>query len=84
QFQAAYEAAVNNQVMQQQLEDQYFASRELLWQQHQNNIADIEKKSAKARHAAQIVQLRNYSDLFGNMADVAGAFAGKQSGIFKA
>jgi len=84
QFQAAYEAAVNNQAMQQQLEDQYFASRELLWQQHQNNIADIEKKSAKARHAAQIVQLRNYSDLFGNMADVAGAFAGKQSGIFKA
>ncbi len=84
QFQAAYEAAVNNQAMQQQLEDQYFASRELLWQQHQNNIADIEKKSAKARHAAQIVQLRNYSDLFGNMADVAGAFAGKQSGILKA
>ncbi|HGZ6774391.1 TPA: hypothetical protein ACOLZV_002273 [Vibrio parahaemolyticus] len=84
QFQAAYEAAANNQAMQQQLEDQYFASRELLWQQHQNNIADIEKKSAKARHAAQIVQLRNYSDLFGNMADVAGAFAGKQSGIFKA
>ncbi len=83
QFQAAYEAAANNQAMQQQLEDQYFASRELLWQQHQNNIADIEKKSAKARHAAQIVQLRNYSDLFGNMADVAGAFAGKQSGIFK-
>lgn len=84
QFQAAYEAAANNQAMQQQLEDQYFSSRELLWQQHQNNIADIEKKSAKARHAAQIVQLRNYSDLFGNMADVAGAFAGKQSGIFKA
>nr|WP_319537226.1 hypothetical protein [uncultured Vibrio sp.] len=84
QFQAAYEAAANNQAMQQQLEDQYFASRELLWQQHQNNIADIEKKSAKARHADQIVQLRNYSDLFGNMADVAGAFAGKQSGIFKA
>ncbi|ANP64998.1 hypothetical protein [Vibrio alginolyticus] len=84
QFQAAYEAAANNQAMQQQLEDQYFASRELLWQQHQNNIADIEKKSAKARHAAQIVQLRNYSEMFGSMADVAGAFAGKQSGIFKA
>lgn len=84
QFQAAYEAAANNQAMQQQLEDQYFASRELLWQEHQNNITDIEKKAGKARQAAQIVQLRNYSDLFGSMADVAGTFAGEQSGIFKA
>ncbi|WP_321282989.1 hypothetical protein [uncultured Vibrio sp.] len=84
QFQAAYEAAANNQAVQQQLEDQYFASRELLWQQHQNNITDIEKKAGKARQAAQIVQLRNYSDLFGSMADVAGTFAGEQSGIFKA
>ncbi|MCG6219265.1 hypothetical protein [Vibrio diabolicus] len=84
QFQAAYKATENNQAMQRQLEDQYIASRELLWQQHQNNITDIEEKAGKARQAAQIVQLRNYSDLFGSMADVAGTFAGEQSGIFKA
>ncbi|HCG9047903.1 TPA: hypothetical protein NJ686_004584 [Vibrio parahaemolyticus] len=84
QFQAAYDATANNQALQQQLEDQYFASRELLWQEHQANITDIEKKAAKARYAAQAAQLHNYSELFGSMSDVAGAFAGEQSGIFKA
>ncbi|MBS9903248.1 hypothetical protein [Vibrio alginolyticus] len=67
---------------------QYYESLELMWQEHQANITDIEKKAAKARNdaqqAAQLVQLRNYSDLFGSMADVAGTFAGEQSGIFKA
>lgn len=84
QFQAAYDATANNQAMQQQLEEQYFASRELLWQEHQANITDIEEKAAKARYAAQAAQLHNYSELFGSMSDVAGAFAGEQSGIYKA
>ncbi|PUZ89489.1 hypothetical protein DC364_23350, partial [Vibrio vulnificus] len=84
QFQAAYEAANENQALQQELEDQYFASRELLWQEHQANLTDIEKKAAQARYAAQAAQLHNYSDLFGSMADIAGAFAGEQSGIYKA
>ncbi|KYN82213.1 hypothetical protein ATY36_13815 [Vibrio cidicii] len=84
QFQAAYEAAANNQALQQQLEDQYFASRELLWQDHQANLSDIEKRAAQERYAAQAAMLHNYSDLFGSMADIAGAFAGKQSGIYKA
>ncbi|HBC3857014.1 TPA: hypothetical protein KD866_002391 [Vibrio parahaemolyticus] len=84
QFQAAYEAAANNQAMQQELEDQYFSSRELLWQEHQANLTDIEKQAAQARAAAQAAEYSNYSDLFGSMADVAKTFAGEQSGIFKA
>ncbi len=84
QFQSAYEAAMDNQALQQELENQYFASRELLWQEHQANLTDIEKQQAKARYAAQAAQLSNYSDLFGSMADVAETFAGEQSGIYKA
>ncbi|EPM5418101.1 hypothetical protein ACTM2X_002966 [Vibrio parahaemolyticus] len=84
QFQSAYEAAMDNQALQHELENQYFASRELLWQEHQANLTDIEKQQAKARYAAQAAQLSNYSDLFGSMADVAETFAGEQSGIYKA
>ncbi|CAK2104449.1 Phage tail protein [Vibrio crassostreae] len=53
QFQKAYEAAVNNQELQQELEDQYFASREVLWQDHQNRLTDIEKDAADKRMAYQ-------------------------------
>ncbi|WP_140286070.1 hypothetical protein [Vibrio parahaemolyticus] len=84
QFQSAYEAAMDNYTLQQELEDQYFASRELLWQEHQTNLTDIEKKAAQARAAAQAAEYSNYSDLFGSMSDVAKTFAGEQSGIYKA
>jgi glycine cleavage system H lipoate-binding protein len=53
QFQAAYDAAVDNQTLQQELEDQYFASRELLWQDHQNRLTGIEKEAADKRMAYQ-------------------------------
>ncbi|MBE3914867.1 hypothetical protein HJ155_23030 [Vibrio parahaemolyticus] len=53
QFQAAYEAAANNQVLQQELEDQYFASRELLWQDHQSRLTEIELAEQKKRRDYQ-------------------------------
>ncbi|HCG8518880.1 TPA: hypothetical protein NJ569_004413 [Vibrio parahaemolyticus] len=84
QFQAAYAAAANNQTLQQELEDQYFKSREVLWQGHQDRLSEIEEQAGKARMAAKAAEMRNYSDLFGSMSDIAGAFAGEQSGIYKA
>ena len=35
------------QALQQELENQYFASRELLWQEHQANLTDIESSKLK-------------------------------------
>ena len=84
QFEAAYEAAANNKALQQELENQYFASRETLYQDHQANITDIEKAGANARMTAQAQEMSNYSNLFGQMAGMAKTFAGKQSGIYKA
>lgn len=84
QFQAAYDAAVNNQALQQELENQYFSGREALWQDHQANLTDIEKQAAQARMDAQAQEYRNYGDLFGSMSGIAKAFAGEQSGIYKA
>ncbi len=49
QFQMAYEAAANNQALQQELEDQYFSSRELLWQDHQSRLTGIEMSEQKKR-----------------------------------
>lgn len=53
QFQAAYEAAANNQTLQQELEDQYFASREVLWQDHQSRLTEIELAEQKKRRDFQ-------------------------------
>ena len=49
QFQAAYDAAANNQALQQQLESEYFANRELLWTEHQANLTLIESEQLAAR-----------------------------------
>ena len=83
QFFSAYEAAAGNNDLQLELMAQHAQAQQTLWKEHQANLTDIEKKEAQARKAAQVAQLRNYSELFGSMADVAGAFAGEQSGIFK-
>ncbi|WP_136487876.1 hypothetical protein [Vibrio sp. H11] len=53
QFQAAYTAAQANQQLQQQLEDEYFANRETLWQDHQSRITEIEINEAKKRQKFQ-------------------------------
>ena len=82
-FEETYEAATGNLELQQQLEDRYFAAREGLWQQHQVRLSEIEKAQAENRRKMQMEQLQNYSNLFGSMADVAGAFAGEQSGIYQ-
>ncbi|PSW53017.1 hypothetical protein, partial [Photobacterium leiognathi] len=84
QFQAAYEAAANNQALQQELENQYFESRSALWNEHQANLTDIETNAAAARRQALASELGNYSNVFGQMAGIAKTFAGKQSGIYKA
>ncbi|ELX4139965.1 hypothetical protein V6450_004476 [Vibrio vulnificus] len=43
QFQEAYDAAAGNNQLMQELESQYFASREVLWQEHQYNLDEIQK-----------------------------------------
>ncbi|KEQ19168.1 tape measure protein [Endozoicomonas numazuensis] len=83
QFEEHYEAALGNQELMVDLERQYFMAREGLFQQHQLKLTDIEKKQTEQRRQMQLQQLQNYSALFGSMADIAGTFAGEQSGIFK-
>ncbi|MBA5907931.1 hypothetical protein [Vibrio parahaemolyticus] len=53
QFQEAYEAAVGNNQLMQELEDQYFASRETLWQDHQGRLTEIELAEQKKRRDFQ-------------------------------
>ncbi|USD68138.1 hypothetical protein [Vibrio sp. SCSIO 43136] len=53
QFQEAYEAASNNQQLQNELEASYFDSRENLWKLHQANITKIESDEATKRKAFQ-------------------------------
>ncbi|EKO3721376.1 hypothetical protein P0F40_000831 [Vibrio metschnikovii] len=48
-FADAYAAAQNNHALQQELEEQYFMGREVLWQDHQDRLSEIEKESAKKR-----------------------------------
>lgn len=55
-----------------------------LEQQTQDRIRQIREKEEAARAAAQSAQLTAYGNLFGNMADIAKAFGGKQNGIYKA
>ena len=83
QFEEAYGAAIGNQELMDELERNYFLAREGLFQQHQGKLTKIEKDEEEKRHQAQIQQLRNYGALFGGMADIAGAFAGEQSGIYQ-
>lgn len=84
QFLSAYEAAAGNNNLQLELMAQHAQAQQTLWKDHQANLTEIEKQAAQARYAAQAAEYRNYSELFGSMADVAGAFAGEQSGIYKA
>ncbi|MDW3059285.1 hypothetical protein, partial [Vibrio sp. 1978] len=63
QFLSAYEAAAGNNELQLALMAQHAQAQQTLWKDHQANLTDIEKSEAKARQAAQLVQLRNYSDL---------------------
>lgn len=55
-----------------------------LEQQTQDRIRQIREKEMADRAAAQSAQLTAYGSLFGNMADIAKAFGGKQNGIYKA
>lgn len=82
-FKAAYSEAAGNQALQNQLEREHFTARELLWKDHQSRLTEIEKESSKQRYAAQAAQMRNYSNLFGDISDLAKTFAGEQSGIYK-
>ncbi|WP_025740856.1 hypothetical protein [Salinivibrio socompensis] len=83
-FKAAYSEAAGNQALQNQLEREQFTARELIWKDHQARLTEIEKASSKQRYAAQAAQMRNYSNLFGDISDIAKEFAGEQSGIYKA
>ncbi|KYN90554.1 hypothetical protein ATY35_09695 [Vibrio cidicii] len=49
QFSQAYSQAEGNQALQQELEDQYFLNREVLWEEHQSRLTDIEKTEAEKR-----------------------------------
>lgn len=52
-FQKAYAAAESNQTLQAQLENQYFADREAIYQIHQANLTDIQKAEDEKRKAYQ-------------------------------
>ena len=84
QFETAYAAASGNQALMDELESQYFLGREGLFQLHQNKLTTIEETENRRRRQLQMQQLQNYSTLFGSMADLTGAFVGKQSGSYKA
>ncbi|HDY7500507.1 hypothetical protein [Vibrio vulnificus] len=49
QFSQAYSQAEGNQTLQQELENQYFLNREVLWEEHQARLTDIENKEAEKR-----------------------------------
>lgn len=84
QFELAYAAAQGNQILQKELESQFWASRETLAAEHQANLTEIEKEGAQARYAAKATELSNYSSLLESMAGIAAGFAGEQTGIFRA
>ena len=51
-FQEAHDAASADKVLQQELENEHFASRELLWQEHQENLTRIESDQQVLRDQA--------------------------------
>lgn len=59
QFQLAYEASADNQLLQGELESNFWASREALAAEHQANLTDIEKKAAANRVISQQETARN-------------------------
>jgi tape measure domain-containing protein len=65
-------------------EQLYAEAAVALEQQTQDRIRQIREKEMADRAAAQSAQLTAYGNLFGSMADIAKAFSGKQSGIYKA
>lgn len=65
-------------------EQLYAEAAVALEQQTQDRIRQIREKEMADRAAAQSAQLTAYGNLFGNMADIAKAFGGKQNGIYKA
>lgn len=65
-------------------EQLYAEAAVALEQQTQDRMRQIREKEAADRAAAQSAQITAYGTLFGNMADIAKAFSGKQSGIYKA
>ena len=83
QFEEAYEAAGDNQQLQLELEDSYFAAREALWSDHQLRLTEIEREQTRQRQQLLQQQLDGYENLFGSMADIAEVYAGEQSGIYK-
>ena len=83
QFQEAYDLAADNHELQAELERSYFQAQEGLWQTHQSKLTEIEKTETQRRQQQQQQQLQSYGSLFGSMADIAGAFGGEQSALFK-
>lgn len=65
-------------------EQLYAEAAVALEHQTQDRIRQIREKEMADRAAAQSAQLTAYGSLFGNMADIAKAFGGKQNGVYKA
>lgn len=59
-------------------------ARLLLEQQTQAQIAAVVQQRHDMQQQLMSQQLQNFSNMFGAMADMTGAFAGKQSGVYKA
>ena len=83
QFEELRELYADDQEKQRELEDQYLQGRESLHANQQAKMTEIDKAEEGKRQQLQTQQLQNYGNLFGGMADIAGAFAGEQSGVYQ-
>lgn len=64
-------------------EQQYADAKVALEQQTAERIAAIQQKQREDQQALQSAQLQNYGNLFGGIADLTKAFAGKQNTAYK-
>ena len=65
------------------LEQEYAAARIALEQQTNERLAEIIRKQREEQTSQQAGQLQAYGNLFGSMADLTKAFAGKQNAAYK-
>ncbi|KLV09570.1 hypothetical protein ABT56_00325 [Photobacterium aquae] len=86
-FQAAYAQAQDNNQLQDELEREYFANREILRADHEANLTDIERQAGEERLAAEYARnnlvLNSSADMADGLAGIAKSVAGEQSNAYR-